>query len=194
MTDLQRDMQKDVQRGNKKNILWRLLKSAFLKARENVRKKKGASFRVRSPEHFAIDVLNEHYGKRKEAKPKNYSEKELDHAITVAQSAGFIEALEEAITVSLLSPENQLPPQEHPEPPRVQPKEPAAPSKPVVHPDLRQFREEIEKAGGEVRDLKKVGDNLFAVEIATPLAVYRDRGTREEILMQVQRDVEADVN
>jgi hypothetical protein len=176
---------------NKKNFLWRLLKTAFLKARERVRKRGGASFRARSPEHFAIDVLNEHYGKRKTAKPRDYSEDEIEHAIALAQSDGFITLLEQAIEDALASREKEFAPTEPPATPKSSLKERGESVKRAESVELQRLREEIERAGGEVRDLSKVGEGLYSVEVATPLAVYTDRGTQEEIVRQVERDVSA---
>lgn len=176
---------------NKKNLLWRLLKTAFLRAREHVRKRGGVSFRARSPEHFAIDVLNDHYGKRRAAKPRDYSEDELDHAIAVAQSDGFIALLEQAIGDALASREKECAPGECQGAPKSPQKGRAEAVKEPDAAELQRVREEIERAGGEVRDLQKIGEGLFSVEVATPLAVYTDRGTQEAIVRQVERDVSA---
>jgi hypothetical protein len=176
---------------NKKNSLWRLLKTAFLKARERVRKKGGASFRARSPEHFAIDVLNEHYGKRRSAKPRDYSEDELDHAIAVAQSEGFVALLEQAVEDALVSREKEFAPAEAQVTQKPSQKAREEPAKKQDTAELQRLREVIERAGGEVRDLRKTGEGLYPVEVATPLAVYTDRGTQEDIVRQVERDVSA---
>jgi hypothetical protein len=179
----------DTTMGNRKNILWRLLKNAFLKARQDVRQRGGAPFRVPSPEHFAIDVLNEHYGKRKAAKPRNYTSAELDHAIIVAQSEGFLKALEEAITDAMASREKQTPQVEAPVTVEPEKEESLEPVKPLERGEVHRLRDEIERAGGEVRSLKDLREGLYAVEVATPLAVYWGTCTREEILRQVEHDV-----
>ncbi len=203
----------DTSVGNKKIMLWRLLKQAFLKARETVRQKSGVSVRVPSPEHFAINVLNEHYGKRKSAKPRNYTAEELDHAIAVSQSHGFLKALEHAISEFAASRQGE-PQQAHTQADHkvvvkqhseavkhAETKQHTEPVKPAEtrHPqeapktpesrELRRVREEIERLGGEVRDIKILGIGRYEVEVATPLSVYRDKGTEDEILRQVERDV-----
>ncbi len=184
----------DIPKGTEKTALWRLLKSAFLKARENVRRREGAALRVRSPEHFAIDVLNEHYDKRRTAKPRDYTPAELDHALTLAQSKGFISALERAISEALLSRTKPADQPEHSG--RAEPSVPSA-DETLEAPaaseprELHRLRMDIERAGGEVRELKRLGGDLYAFEVATPLAVYWGKDTREEILRQVDRDVSA---
>ncbi len=183
----------DTTTGNRKTILWRLLKNAFLKARQNVRQQGGAPFRVPSPEHFAIDVLNEHYGKRKAAKPRNYTSVELDHAITVAQSKGFLkaleEAIEEAIAEAMASREEQTPQVEAPVTAEPETGETLEPVKPAERGEVHRLHEEIERAGGEVRSLKDLREGLYDIEVATPLAVYWGKCSREEILRQVEHDV-----
>lgn len=213
MSGSRRGVMSDTSVGNKKIMLWRLLKQAFLKARENVRQKSGVAVRVPSPEHFAINVLNEHYGKRKSAKPRNYTAEELDHAVAVSQSHGFLKALEHAISEVASSrqgqpqqPETQavhkVVAKQHPEavkhpetkqhPESVKPAETKhlqeAPKTPESR-ELRRVREEIERLGGEVRNIKSLGIGRYEVEVATPLSVYCDKGTEEEILRQVERDV-----
>jgi len=181
----------DIAKGTEKTALWRLLKSAFLKARENVRRREGATLRVRSPEHFAISVLNEHYDKRRAAKPRDYTPVELDHALTLAQSAGFISALEGAISEALASRSKepaQPKPSEAAEPVTQETPGPSGAAEPR---DLHRLRIEIEEAGGEVHDLKRLDGELYSFEVATPLAVYWGKDTREEILRQVERDVSA---
>lgn len=181
----------DIAKGTEKTALWRLLKGAFLKARENVRRREGATLRVRSPEHFAISVLNEHYDKRKAAKPRDYTPVELDHALTLAQSAGFISALEGAISEALASRSKEPAQPEPPEAAEPVAAETPGPPEAAEPRDLHRLRLEIERAGGEVHDLKRLDSELYAFEVATPLAVYWGKDTREEILRQVERDASA---
>lgn len=181
----------DIAKGTEKTALWRLLKSAFLKARENVRRREGATLRVRSPEHFAINVLNEHYDKRKAAKPRDYTPEELEHALTLAQSKGFIGSLERSISEALASRSRQQAPAE---PAEAEVPIAAAVPEPQEAPEPREshrLRGEIERAGGEVRELRKLDGEIYAFEVATPLAVYWGKDTAEEILRQVERDVSA---
>ena len=182
----------EVTRGGEKTLLWGLLKSSFLKARDNVRKRGGATFRVRSPEHFALDVLNEHYGKRKSAKIRNYTPEELEHAVVVVRSEGFIHALEQTIIETYASRSGQPVLRETPETAEsATGTTTAGPLGPTEHHELQRLRREIERAGGEVLDLKMLGEGLYAFELATPVAYYWGKDTREEILKQVERDVSA---
>ena len=182
----------EVTKGTEKTLLWGLLKSSFLKARDNVRKRGGATFRVRSPEHFALDVLNEHYGKRKSAKLRNYTPEELEHALTVVRSEGFIHALEQTIGEAHVSRSRQPAlPETLATAESATGTMPVEPAGPAEQHELQRLRREIERAGGEVRDLKKLGDGLYAFELATPVAYYWGKDTREEILKQVERDISA---